>query len=35
MFVVKGIRMHTFIQVFVRSAAFDQKVIGRIPLKRG
>ena len=35
MFVVKDFRMHTFIQVFVELAAFDQKAIARIQLKRG
>jgi hypothetical protein len=30
MFVVKGMRMHTFIQAFVRFAAFDQKAIACI-----
>jgi hypothetical protein len=35
MFVVKGLRMHTLIQAFVELAAFDQKVIACIQLKRG
>jgi hypothetical protein len=30
MFVVKGLRMHTFIQAFVGLAVFDQKAIACI-----